>query len=478
MAIDVATPRYVKQEWQLEDLNKLRGKLYAANWSQVGCFKTSTGLWDAEDTLADDPPKGRGPRVLIITTKTGKDPYFRAMPEILPEWNFCNVRASDVEWMKGGNDPTAPRVVLAHFHCFVNRSKMLEPLMMVKWDMVIIDEAHRIKNRNSQWSKNIRKLNAKYRRVLTGTGFVNTPDEVWALLNFLDRKQWKAYWKFREYFCLEIEVAGFRKVIGIKPHRKKEFRDLLAEIGVRRTKSEVFKDLLEPIRTPVDVELSPTQRKMYNEVVHHLKTLDASGVPITAPNVVSALTRLRQIAVATPQVVRTYPDPVTGRKVTEIDLVEPSSKMDAAMEILEGMEWDDDRKDSVVIFTQFAKAATLMEERLKKAGISYIRMLPKHSAEKRSELTAAFQRKEVQVFLCTIDLGGESIDLFAAQTQINLDKSWSPGKNMQVDGRAHRPGQTGQVQILDIHAKNTIDNRVQNKLDKSASWFKILFPDR
>ena len=46
---------------------------------------------------------------------------------------------------------------------------------------------------------------------------------------------------------------------------------------------------------------------------------------------------------------------------------------------------------------------------------------------------------------------------------------------MQADGRTHRPGQKGQVQIIGIHAKNTIDNRVQNKLDKSASWFKICF---
>jgi SNF2 family DNA or RNA helicase len=479
MAIDVATPRYVRQDFQLEDLKKLRGMPYAANWSEVGCMKTSTALWDAEDTLDADPPQGRGPRVLIITTKTGKDPYFQALPEILPEWNFCNVKASSVEWVKGGNDPSAPRVVLAHYHCFTNKAAMLDALAMVKWDMVIIDEAHRIKNRNAQWSKNIRRrIKTKYRRVMTGTGFVNTPDEVWALLNFLDSKRWSSYWKFRERYCVEIEVSGFRKVVGIQPRYKQEFRNLLAEIGVRRTKSEVFKDLLDPIHTPVYVELSPTQRRMYNEVVAYLKTLDSDGVPITSPNVISALTRLRQIAVATPRVVGTYSDPKTGRKITEIELEEPSSKFDAVMEILEGMEWDDDRKDSVVIFSQFAKACDLMEARLEKAGISYIRMLPKHNEHKRREMVQAFQNKEAQVFLCTIDLGGESITLTAAQTQINIDKSWSPGKMMQADGRTHRPGQTGQVQIMGIHAKNTIDNRVQNKLDKSASWFKMLFPDR
>ena len=58
MAIDVQTPRYVRQDFQLEDLAKLRGMLYAANWSEVGCMKTSTALWDAEDTLEADPPQG------------------------------------------------------------------------------------------------------------------------------------------------------------------------------------------------------------------------------------------------------------------------------------------------------------------------------------------------------------------------------------------------------------------------------------
>lgn len=469
---------YTRQWFQNEDIPRMVGKPAGANWSEVGCMKTSTALWEMDDTLTAAPPKGRGPRILIITTKTGKDPYFQTIPKLgLDDYNFCNVRASDVEWIKGGNDPNAPRIVLAHYHCFTNKATMREPLELVKWDMVIVDEAHRIKNRNAQWSKNIRRAfrNVPYKRVMTGTGFVNTPDEVWALLNFLDPKTYTSYWKFRERYCVEIEVHGFRKVIGIKPHRKAEFRKLLMDIGVRRTKSEVFKDLLDPIVTPLYVELSPVQRKMYKEIVHYLKTLDAEGTPITSPNVISALTRLRQITVATPVVTGVETDPKTGRKITHIDLTEPSSKLDALMEVLEGMEWDDDRKDSVVIFSQFAKAVTLIEARLQKAGISYIRMLPRHSDKMRSELVQRFQNKEAQVFLCTIDLGGESITLTAAQTQINIDKSWSPGKNMQAAGRIHRPGQKGQAQIIDIHAKGTVDDRVQKKLDKSGGWFKILF---
>jgi len=468
----------VKQPFQLEDLDKLIARPHAANWSEVGCMKTSTALWDIEGTMTLCPPEKRGPRILIITTKTGKDPYFQATGPILPEWSIANAKTDGTaDWIRGGNDPMAPRIILAHYHCFTNKAKSLEVLGLIKWDMVLLDEAHRVKNRNSQWSKNIRKIfrHVPFKRVMTGTGFVNTPDEVWALLNFLDPKKYTAYWKFREYFCLEIEVAGFRKVVGIRPNRKDEFRQLLADIGVRRTKSEVFKDLLDPIETKVFVDLSPTQRRMYNEVVNYLKTLDAEGTPITSPNVISALTRLRQIAVATPVVTGTEVDPKTGKKITHIDLTEPSSKLDAVMEILEGMSWDDDRKDSVVIFSQFAKAVDLMQARLEKAGISYIRMLPRHNELKRAAMVESFQNKEAQVFLCTIDLGGESITLTAAQTQINIDKSWSPGKNMQAAGRIHRPGQKGQAQIIDIHANNTVDNRVQKKLDKSGSWFKMLF---
>lgn len=439
------------------------------------CMKTTTLLWDIQDTMKLEPPKDRGPRVLIITTKTGKGPYFQTVPHVLPGWSLANVGARNVEWLIGGNDPLAPRIVLAHYHCFTNRSLMRKPLTDVAWDMVAIDEAHRIKNRKSQWTKNIKHLTTKHRRVMTGTGFVNSPDEVWSLLNFLDKKTYSAYWRFRERYCDEIIVGGFRKIIGPNKRHLPEFRKLLADIGVRRTKKEVFKDLLDPIRTPVYVELSSTQRKMYNEIKNTLRTLDEAGFPIHSPNVVSALVRLRQIAVATPVVVGRYADPVTGRPILEIDLTEPSSKIDALIDILEGMEWDDDRRDSVVVFTQFAKAATLVEARLQKAGISYFRMLPKHNEIQRDEMVDAFQRQERQVFLSTIDLGGESITLTAAQTQINLDKSWSPGKNKQADGRTHRPGQLGQVQIIDIHAQRTIDDRVQRKLDTSASWFEALF---
>lgn len=475
MSVVEVQPKYTRQWFQQQDIPKLVGRPYSANWSEVGCMKTTTALWAIADTMDIDPPKGRGARVLIITTRTGKGTYFQTVPHVLPEWSLANVGARDVEWLAGGNDPLAPRIVLAHFHCFTNRSAMREALTDVAWDMVYIDEAHRIKNRKSQWTKNIKKLRTRYRHVMTGTGFVNSPDEVWSLLHFLDKKQWSSYWRFREYFCDEIVVAGFRRVVGINKRRLPEFRKLLADLGVRRTKSEVFKDLLEPIRTPIYVELSPTQRRMYNEIKQQLQTLDQEGFPISSPNVVSMLVRLRQIAVATPVVTGRYADPVTGRPILEIDLEEPSSKLDALMDILEGMEWDSERKDSVVLFTQFAKAATLVEARLRKANVGYLRMLPKHTDQQRNDLVNAFQNKEAQVFLSTIDLGGESITLTAAQTQINIDKSWSPGKNKQADGRTHRHGQLGQVQIMDIHARKTVDDRVQRKLDTSESWFKALF---
>lgn len=437
------------------------------------CGKTTSALWLAEAKAKE--VVGRGARVLIITTKSGKGTYFQTVPHVLPEWAFCNVQTKDVEWINGGNDPAADRIILAHYHCFTNSSQMRESLEMVKWDLIIVDEAHRIKNYKAQWSKNIKRLKAHNRHVMTGTGFINNPAEIWMLLHFLNRKEFPSYWKFRERYCNEIIVGGFRKIIGIKKNRKAEFQELVRTIGVRRTKSEVFKDLADPIKSVIDVQLSPTQRKMYNDVVRDLKTMDAEGYPITSPNVISALVRLRQIAVATPLVKNVTVDPNTGRRKMEIELTEPSSKIDALMEALESLEWDDERKDSCVIFTQFRDARALIAKRLDKAHISYIALAQSDSDTARNEKVAAFQRQEAQVFLTTLGLGSESITLTAASTAFMVDRSWSPATNAQAEARIHRPGQTGVAHIVSINAVSTVDQRIDKANATKTSWFIEIF---
>ena len=497
-AVTSRQERFWPRDWQSHDLSYLSKRQHTANWSSMGTFKTSTGLWLLDRLLKD----GKG-NALIITTKSGKGAYFELIPRCLTSdlWGVFNVGTRKVEEIVVHDlrmdydlddlitllqQRKKRTIVLAHYHCFTNKSPMKEILVggsesgKIEWDFVLLDEAHRIKNPDAQWVRNIKKVakSAKHRHVMTGTGFVNNPSELWSLVNFLQPQNFPSYWRFRRQFCEEENWSGFNKIVGIKADMIDSFIDLRKSLGPRRTMQEVHKDISEPIYSQVDVELNPIQRRMYKEIVSQLMALDQQGYPIHSPNVVSMLQRLRQISVATPELVDSYYDAKEDRRVQVVHLVEPSSKLDAVMDILEELQWDQELRQQIVVFSNFRDPLELLKKRLDKKDIPYIHMEQKDSEQTRFEKWHdIFPTKKHQVFLCTIDLGGESINLSAAQYCIFLDRSWSPAKNLQAVGRIYRPGQTGIAEVIYINATNTVDKRVMDLTNLKTSWFHRLFDD-
>lgn len=571
--------------FQIEDMDHLEDRVWSCNWSEMGCYKTSTVLWlipKWAEKIGTTKPK-----VLIITTRSGKGTYFKHVPDLLPNFNLFNLLTTQCKLiMEGVELPIdynphldAASVFVAHYNVFSKRKKrdkkkadtqrlqrleaeaasldhvmqtqpenipeeqvqeridlglkieklkkqldpepeqeeedtgeinieqmmlaeilgeltaapkkeprkpLLDDLLRTKWDIIILDEAHRIKEPNTGWTKEIKRLKGKVKHVMTGTGFINDPSEIWSLLNFCSKREYGSYWRFREYYCAEDLINGYRKIIGINPEHKEQFQKLVREIGPRRTKREVFKNLPEPIYTPYTVELNAIQRKMYESIRDELYALDQAGEGLFAPNVLAALQRLRQICVATPQVVADYYDPTTDKRVQKIELVEPSSKLDAVMDILDGLEWDEERKDQVVIFSNFKGPLQLLKKRFEPRynmdgemtwkGISYLELRQQDNDQKRYEKWAiTFPRKEHQVFMSTLQLGSESISLTSASTCIFLDRAWSPKDNQQAESRVWRPGQEEVANIIHINAAFTVDDRVWATNEIKVGWFKEIF---
>jgi SNF2 family DNA or RNA helicase len=528
--------KFVAQPWQLEDLAHLNEQEHSANWSEMGCYKTSTALWLVEYKVRDI----ENPRVIIVTTKSGKGTYFEAIPAILPGWTVLNVGTRDVRMVlptgkqvkigkRLADEINVPHVVLTHYNVFArsNKGELTKcktckgtgenPLFMeVKcfdckgagkvpapwmqsdwladrsWDFVILDEAHRIKNRDNKWTKKIKQMgiDALNRHVMTGTGFINRPDEIWSLFNFLDHKRFSSYWTFRDRYCEIDDWSGFAKVVGVRQDTKQEFRNLVREIGVRRTLTEVMPHIKEPIFVKHNVELNPTQRRMYDELKTELRMLDQKGEPIDSPNVLSMLNRLRQVCVATPEIVSDEYDEKQDRRVIRIQLVEPSSKLDALMEIIDGLEWDDDNRQQLVVFSNFkdpiklfkarmdAQRIKLEERGLDGSAYSYIHMEEKDNDIVRDhKWRELFPQKKHRVFVCTLQLGSESINLTPAQYCVFLDRSWSPKDNNQGVGRIRRPGQEGQPVVIHVNAEGTVDQRMESTHFTKTGWFHEIFAE-
>lgn len=502
--------KFKKQWFQIEDLARLVEEDSSANWSEMGAMKTSTAEWLWESKLKHIP----NPRVLVVTSKTGKGTYYESLPEVLPEWDTYTVGPRKFQIVIGGKPvrfdvklPTPlhfrPVVVLAHYHCFTHKAcqpyqkrdretgmpimneetgtfEMVVPrcntLMNYDWDMVICDEAHRMKNKDTQWTINLKKLRPTFKHIMTGTGFVNDPSEIWSLLNFLFPTVYTSSKKFRDYFCEIEDWSGYEKVVGVFPGREDEFRELVRRVGVRRTMLECFPNIKEPIVSVDKIELNPTQRRMYDDMLKTLQLLDQAGEPLHSPTVLSMLNRLRQICVATPKVMGEYYDDIAERRIFDVKLVEPSSKLDATMERIAGLEWDAERKDQIVIFSNFNDPLELLEERLKKANIPYVRLLASMNDDQRYRLWHdIWPQKEHQVFLSTLKLGSESINLTSAHRALFLDQDWSPVPNKQAIGRVYRPGQTEACQLIYVRAENTVDYRVLDANTTKENWFQQIF---
>lgn len=488
--------KYEPTDWQEKDLRYLTPMPYSANWSQMGCYKTSTGLWLLQ--------KKKVKNALIITSKVGKGAYFSDFYKCLHEsWELYNLnihsitrRVEDYEvehdlldvldTVRSGFH-NRPMVLLAHYDVFTTSANtnsarrnggvgIGDRLRAIEWDMILPDEAHRLKNRKGQWVRNIKRLKAKNKHLMTGTGFVNNPAELWSLLNFLEPRVYGSYWAFRNYFCDQyLDARGFRVIKGILPYRLEEFRKLRQKLGPRHTMQTVHKDIAKPIETIHEIELTGEQRRMYNEIKSVLQTMDQSGATLQSPNVLSQLNRLRQICVATPEVLSHDFDAKQNRMVYSIRLVEPSRKLDEVMEVLKEL---DDPSQKIVVFSNFRDPLELLEARLEKAGIGYVHMRQADNENVRyRKWHDDFSAPRNQVFLSTLDLGGESINLTQAQYLIFLDRSWSPRAMMQAVGRVYRPGQRHAVEVIYIQAKKTVDGYVLKKNIDKTKWFNEVFQD-
>lgn len=503
--IPVEADSFKSTDWQEEDLTHLVPLEYSANWSEMGCYKTTTGLWLAQRRIAklnmttvteDFQIEETGPCLLIITSRNGKGTYYDAIPKTLAQqgYRFFDVTVNGVverehdlitgKWEIGDfyemrREIKTPHIVLAHYHCFTNKSPVRQWLHRIGYAFIIVDEAHRIKNKDGQWTRHIKKLSSiGGKHVMTGTGFVNRPDEIWSLLNFLDKERFSSHSDFVDRYVLEEDWNGYKVILGLNEKNKEEFRELVREIGPRREMRKVHSNIQEPIKVSREVDLNATQRAMYDKIRRDLYLLDQKGEAIESPNVLSLLNRLRQICVATPELVRDYYDPILDRRVQEVKLVEPSSKLDEFMDLLAELRWDDEVKNKVVVFSQFKDPLLLLEARLKDKKVPYLHMEAKHNDEQRYKMWHdLFPGPDYQVFLSTLDLGGESINLTPAQYCVFLDRSWSPRANNQAVGRVYRPGQTEAAELIYINARKTTDQRIEGVNALKTGWFTEIFGD-
>jgi SNF2 family DNA or RNA helicase len=446
--------------FQKEDVDHLEGVTGALNANDMGTGKTYEAIErDARIRAANG---GRG-ATLVVAPLTILEDVWQAHFEELTDLKVvvCDPKDRKRSWsawhvIKGD-------VFVVHWEAL----RLMPELAQAQWLHVIADECHRAKNRKAQQTKALKSIpHVGYKTAMSGTPVINRPDELWSILNWLHPRVYTSYWKFFGKY-VETETKYFRGrtvrvVVG--PKNLHRLREELEPFYVRRRKEDVLPDLPEKYYTEIKVDLTPVQRRAYDtmrkEMIAWIGNQEAEV--LAAPVVIAQLIRLQQFAVAFAEY---------DEDGDRIRLSEPSSKLDALMEVL------DESEEPLVVFSRFRQLVDLAAERFRQANISFVTLTGDTSHADRRSNVEKFQKGNVRVFIGTLGAGGVGITLTRASTVCFLDRDWSPALNRQAEDRLHRIGQQNAVQVIDITARRTVDLGKKQMLDLKESWIRAILGD-
>ena len=347
------------------------------------------------------------------------------------------------------------------------KEKEAGPLNGFKWETVIADEAHKAKDPNSKQTRALWAVaqGAEYRWALTGTPVLNTPGDLWAIGRFYDPATFgESRHKWHNSYVAFIETNWGPKDIGLRQDRKALFEAWFDMNFIRRTKDEVL-DLPPVTYQTRTVELHQKQRTAYNRMVQDMIVAIDEGV-LVATDPLALLTRLSQIASATP---------VIDEHGDVIALDTPSNKVAALFEVLD--ELGEDRP--VAVFAQSRKLIELAASELERKGISTAMVTGAVDPSLREGNVQRFQRGDARVALVTLGAGAEGINLYAADTAVFLQRSYSYGQSLQAEARIHRIGQEAdRVTIIDLVSEGTVDEAVIEALRSKGEMSEQVLRDQ
>ncbi len=313
-----------------------------------------------------------------------------------------------------------------------------------RWDLVILDEAQRIKNWEAKTSRVVKALRSRFALALSATPLENRLDELYSVVEFVDERRLGPAFRF---FARHRKSDEKGKVLGYGG--LDELRAQLAPVLLRRTRASVLQDL--PPRTTEVVRIAPTaaQADLHDA---HMRT-------------VAAIVRKRFLTEM--DLLRLRKALLMCRMAADasvlVDKVAPghSSKLERLEELL-GELLREDRK--IVLFSEWTSMLDLIERRLQRLRAGWVRLDGSVPQRKRQPLIDRFRSDpSCRVFLAT-NAGSTGLNLQNADTVVNVDLPWNPAVLEQRIGRVHRLGQQRPVQVFVLVTEATIEENLLGSL--------------
>lgn len=452
--------------------------------------------------------------VVVIAPATVKRVWEREFEHWYPELTVVNVKGSAVQRRKQLTTPA--HVYIISYNTVTKHSKMakygstairkcvdcggcdptitedkcqahVRELNTINPRTVVVDEAHRLLNPTSTWTRSVWALSDKadYMYALTGTPVQESVADYWSLLRLVSPKEFPAKTKFLDrYAMVSYNPWGAVEVNGLNPMREGEFHAVTTPY-TRRVLKDIVLSFLPPIVTETrTVPMGPAQSKAYRDMEKTLiAELDGSVEPMVATKPIFKAMRLMQLASSYAEVLPPDPSESTDENSEEptstVKLKAPSNKVNAFLEDIAAGDYDQTGA-GVVVFAQSRQLLEILSKEMTAKGIEHGMITGAVSEDARNAYIDDFQAGKFKFILVSISCGGAGLTLTAADTMVFLQRSWSSTGMEQAYARAHRIGSEIHESVRIIHylsEKTVEEGQLEALEDKGTRAEEILRDD-
>jgi SNF2 family DNA or RNA helicase len=440
----VGVERYAYQlETVRRVLRTLRGRALLSD--EVGLGKTIEALM----VLLEYQVRGMAKRVLVL-----------APPALVPQWvgelaAKARIAARTID-REGEAVWRGDGVVVASLA--TARMQRTAPAVQAEpWDLVIVDEAHRVKRRGSSSWKLVDGLRSRFLLLLTATPIETQLEELYQLVTLLRPGQFATPAAFRKRF---VDPAS-----PTSPRNREALRELLGEVMVRNTRASCGLKLPPRYVSTIVVEPAEDERALYAAALAALRDAAEPGVRRTA-----GLLLLE--AGSSPAAVRGTLGKLGGEAafaaVAAAARIDETRKGRAVVELVRA-----GGAAQVLVFTRYRATARWLVELMARERIAHAAVHGELSGADKQAALAAFRAGEVQVLIST-DVGSEGHNLQHCHRLVNFDLPWNPMVIEQRIGRLHRFGQTSEVEVLNLCARGSMEERILGVLHDRVRLFELV----
>jgi ERCC4-related helicase len=344
----------------------------------------------------------------------------------------------------GGRAQRQKDYTLDDFCKITNYEKLKPDLdLIAAWapELVIVDEAQRVKNWNTIAARALKRIDSSYAIVLTGTPLENKLEELISIVQFVDQHRLGPTWKLLHEHQVKDEAGRVTGYTGLE-----RIGQTLAPVMIRRRKSEVLRQL--PVRTDQNLLLPMTEAQM----VYHQENADivAKIVQRWRRSGFLSDTDQRRLMVALQNMRMSCNSTYLLDQETDHGV-----KADELAALFDELFVEPEAK--AVVFSQWTRTHDIVIRRLEARGLGYVSFHGGVPSERRPPLVQRFRDDpSCRVFLST-DAGSTGLNLQHASTVVNMDLPWNPAILEQRIARIHRMGQLRPVQVINFVAKGTIE---------------------